>query len=231
MAVKANFLSLPAELRNQIYHLYFRVGGYAYDVDSDCLKTAANNRPIDLALLYTCRTVANEAIRLPLLLNSIKFTTLYRRDLNSLAGCFSMMRAELALEYPNFRSHLDNALWIREFDIEEGERRYEDLREDRAYRAWSYSRKYNGNSMALAAKVWLKNQMEDTFCVSAGAFLRESEFWEDHNRTNFRSPCNNTRDYIGFSNLPRHIDRDWKKLSRSFWGVERFFFARFEAAG
>jgi len=105
------------------------------------------------------------------------------------------MRAELALEYPNFSSHFDNALWIREFDIEEGERRFEDLREDRAYRAWSYSRKYNGNCMAIAAKVWLKNQMEDTFCVSAEAFLRESEFWEDHNRTNFRLPRNNTRLY------------------------------------
>ncbi|KAI1069037.1 hypothetical protein LB507_006057 [Fusarium sp. FIESC RH6] len=246
MAVEANFLSLPAELRNQIYHLYFRVGGYTYDADSDCLKTTADNRPIDLALLYTCRTVANEAIHFPLFLNSIKFTTLYRRDLNNLAGCFNMvsglyhhlqadfllqlahvltpeMRAELALEYPNFSSHLDNALWIREFDIEAGERRFDDLPEDRAYRAWSYSRKYNGNSMAIAEKVCLKNQMEDTFCISAEAFLRESEFWGDHNGTNFRPPCENLRDYIGFSNLPRHVDRDWKDLSRSFWRVERFF--------
>ncbi|KAH7183540.1 uncharacterized protein B0J16DRAFT_401979 [Fusarium flagelliforme] len=224
MAVKANFLSLPAELRDQIYHLYFRVGGYAYDADSDCLKTAADNRPIDLALLYTCRTIANEAIHLPLLLNSIKFTTLYRRDLNNLAGCFSMvsglyhhlqadfvlqpahvltpeMRAELALEHPNFSSHLDNALLVREHDIEEGQRRYESHREDTAHELWLYGREYNGNSIAMAAKVSLKNQMEDALCVSAEAFLRESTFWEDLMQTS----------------------RYWKELSRSFWRVEGLF--------
>src|SRR5690349_10755975 len=91
MAVKANFLGLPVELREQVYRYYFRVGGYAYDADSDCLKTVVDNRPIDLALLYTCRTVANEARHLPLSLNAIKFTTLYRRDLNKLAGCFNFV--------------------------------------------------------------------------------------------------------------------------------------------
>ena len=92
MAVKANLLSIPAEVREQILHHYFRVdGGYIYDGDSDCLKTAVGNHPIDLALLYTCRTVANEARHLPLSLNAIKFITLHRHDLNKLAGCFNYL--------------------------------------------------------------------------------------------------------------------------------------------
>ncbi|RGP75364.1 hypothetical protein FLONG3_5754 [Fusarium longipes] len=91
MAKKADLVSLPAEVREQILFYYFRVdGGYAYDADSDKLKTA-DNRPIDLSLLYTCRLIAAEARHLPLSLNAIKFTTLYRRDLSSLAGCFNLV--------------------------------------------------------------------------------------------------------------------------------------------
>lgn len=61
MVAKANLLSLPLELREQMLYHYFKVdGGYVYDAESDTLKTAGN-RPIDLNLLYTCRTIAREA--------------------------------------------------------------------------------------------------------------------------------------------------------------------------
>jgi hypothetical protein len=219
-----------------------RTGDVVYDTDEkkqDCFKNALWSETSDEAPpeipFPSLETVRKE-----------KFTTLYRRDLNNLAGCFSMvsglyhhlqadfvlqlahvltpeMRAELALEYPNFSSHLDNALFVREHDIEEGQRRYESHREAIAYELWLDGREYNGNSIAMAAKVSLKNQMEDTLCVSAEAFLRESTFWEDLIHTSRYRLCGNTSDYIGFSNLPRHIDRYWKELSRGFWRVEGLF--------
>ncbi|QGI94665.1 hypothetical protein CEK26_007734 [Fusarium fujikuroi] len=57
---KATFLGLPLELRQQIYHEYFKVdGGYVHDSDSDKL-TQADHQPISLSLRYACRSVAEE---------------------------------------------------------------------------------------------------------------------------------------------------------------------------
>ncbi|SPJ73887.1 uncharacterized protein FTOL_03617 [Fusarium torulosum] len=122
---KANLLNLPLELRQQIFHDYFKVeGGYVYDAKSDSLKTA-DNRPIELSLMSTCRSIANDTRHLPLTINTVKFSTLYREDWRSLAGCFNLvtsyyyilqsdfvihlarfmtadMLAQLALKYPKF---------------------------------------------------------------------------------------------------------------------------------
>jgi hypothetical protein len=65
---KAAFLDLPLELRQQIYHDYFKVdGGYVYDGDSDKL-VQANGQPINISLRYTCRSVAAETKPFPLVL-------------------------------------------------------------------------------------------------------------------------------------------------------------------
>ncbi|KAJ4253396.1 hypothetical protein NW762_010553 [Fusarium torreyae] len=91
MAVTVNILNLPVELREQIFQHYFKVdGGYIYNAESDKLLNA-DNSPVNLSLMYTCRSVAKETKNLPLAVNTIKFSTLYREDLRSLAGCFNLV--------------------------------------------------------------------------------------------------------------------------------------------
>ncbi|KAG5656058.1 hypothetical protein KAF25_001628 [Fusarium avenaceum] len=126
---KTYLLNLPLELRLQIFHAYFKVeGGYVYDAESDSLKTA-DNRPVELSLMSTCRSIANETRHLPLSINTIRFSTLYREEWRRLAGCFNMVKsyfrillsdfvlhiahlmtadmlAQLALQYPKFESRL-----------------------------------------------------------------------------------------------------------------------------
>ncbi|KAF9767785.1 hypothetical protein IL306_015005 [Fusarium sp. DS 682] len=132
MPTNLNFIDFPLELRLQIYRDYFKVdGGYVYDVKSDKLKTA-RNEPIDLSLIYACRSIANETKNLPLSLNTVTFSTLYREDWRSLAGCFNViatyyyhlesdfvlhlaefitsdMYSRLASKYPNFARQIEPA--------------------------------------------------------------------------------------------------------------------------
>ncbi|KAM0211890.1 hypothetical protein ACHAQI_005043 [Fusarium lateritium] len=103
---KANLLSLPLELRQQIFHDYFKVeGGYVYDAKSDSLKTA-DNRPIELSLISTCRSIANDTRHLPLSINTVKFFTLYREDWRSLAGCFNLVTSYIYVLQSDFVIHL-----------------------------------------------------------------------------------------------------------------------------
>ncbi|KAM0548399.1 hypothetical protein ACHAPJ_009883 [Fusarium lateritium] len=91
MNIAANFVSLPFELREKIYHDYFKAdGGYVYNAESDKLTTA-DNSPIELSLMYTCRSIANDTKYMPLAVNTIKFSTLYREDWRGLAGCFNFV--------------------------------------------------------------------------------------------------------------------------------------------
>ncbi|KAM0237404.1 hypothetical protein ACHAP5_009034 [Fusarium lateritium] len=77
---KASLLGLPQELRDKIYHDYFMVdGGYVYDGESDKL-VQADGQPIDLSLRQSCHAIADETRDLPMSLNSIEFSTVYRKD-------------------------------------------------------------------------------------------------------------------------------------------------------
>ncbi|KAM0232300.1 hypothetical protein ACHAP5_010759 [Fusarium lateritium] len=138
---KANLISLPLELRQQIFQDYFKVeGGYVYDAKSDSLKTA-DNRSIELSLIATCRSIANDTRHLPLSINTVKFSTLYRDDWRSLAGCFNLVASyhyllqsdfvihlarfmtpdifsQLAFRYPKFESQLRLNMSEHEADIE-----------------------------------------------------------------------------------------------------------------
>ncbi|RKL27425.1 hypothetical protein BFJ72_g13126 [Fusarium proliferatum] len=131
MSTKRCFLRLPSELRLHIYRDYFKLdGGYVYDAKSDKLKTS-DGQPIDFSLMFTCRTIANESSHLPLSLNSVTFSTLYREDWRSLAGCFNVvatyyrhleadlvlhlaefmtpdMYGQFALKYPDFANQLED---------------------------------------------------------------------------------------------------------------------------
>ncbi|KAF5661208.1 hypothetical protein FCIRC_11912 [Fusarium circinatum] len=109
MSTKRCFLSVPSELRLHIYRAYFQLdGGYVYDVKSEKLKTS-DGQPIDFSLMFTCRTIANEARHLPLSVNTVTFSTLYREDWRSLAGCFNVvatyyrhLEADLVLHLAEF---------------------------------------------------------------------------------------------------------------------------------
>ncbi|KAG4255990.1 hypothetical protein FPRO03_04938 [Fusarium proliferatum] len=80
---RVSFLDLPLELRQQVYHEYFRVDG-----DSDKLAQA-DRQPISISLRYACRSVAEETKSFPFKLNSITFWTLYRKDLQHQAAIHS----------------------------------------------------------------------------------------------------------------------------------------------
>lgn len=77
---RASFLGLPLEMRQQIYLEYFTVeGGYIYDAETDKIAQASRC-PIDLSLRYACRTIAQETYHYPFTLNTVAFSTAYRRD-------------------------------------------------------------------------------------------------------------------------------------------------------
>ncbi|KAH8672226.1 hypothetical protein BGZ61DRAFT_555897 [Ilyonectria robusta] len=107
---RTNFTTLPFELQMHIFHDYFKVdGGYAFNGDSEKLTTA-NGKPIDLALMYTCRSIATQTKGMPLSLNTIHFSTVYRRDWTPLAGCFNFVTVLYPLlvadMFPDFASEL-----------------------------------------------------------------------------------------------------------------------------
>ncbi|CEI38511.1 hypothetical protein FVEN_g12539 [Fusarium venenatum] len=130
MATERRITDLPLEIRQQIFREYFKVqGGYVYNSQSDKLRNA-DDTLIDLSLICTCRSIANDCKHLPLAVNTIHFSTLYREDWRSLAGCFNLvaayyyvlqqdivlhlahlitpeMHAQLENKFPGFRSKLD----------------------------------------------------------------------------------------------------------------------------
>ncbi|KAM0242863.1 hypothetical protein ACHAP5_007197 [Fusarium lateritium] len=130
MSNKCYITNLPLEIRQQIFVDCFNVqGGYIYDGKVDKLRNA-DNTPIDIALVYTCRSIANDCKHLPLAVNTVHFSTIYREDWRSLAGCFNLaatyynlleqdlvlhlahlvtpeMHAQLEKRFPTFRSKLE----------------------------------------------------------------------------------------------------------------------------
>ncbi|GKU05385.1 hypothetical protein FLAG1_01130 [Fusarium langsethiae] len=152
MATKRRITDLPLEIRQQIFREYFKVqGGYVYNDQSDKLRNA-DDTPIDLSLSYACRSIAKDCKRLPLAVNTIHFSTLYREDWRSLAGCFNIvatyyyvlqqdivlhlahlitpeMHVQLGKKFPNFRSKLEaeRAFHFRVWDTSDRIRSDQDL--------------------------------------------------------------------------------------------------------
>ncbi|KAJ4317394.1 hypothetical protein N0V84_007371 [Fusarium piperis] len=128
----ANIFTLPYELRYEIYRHYFTLeGGYAFQSKPGKLATV-DGRPIDLALIYTCRLMAEETKDLPLRLNTISFSTVYQPEWSVWAGRFhyqldlqasirsdlllskvrevtSDMYSQIALKFPRFLPMLKDA--------------------------------------------------------------------------------------------------------------------------
>ncbi|KAA8619118.1 hypothetical protein PtrSN002B_011874 [Pyrenophora tritici-repentis] len=76
MSEQVSFFTLSRELRDMIYKFYLigDGGGYSLNQQSGKLVTAEGHL-INLALAYTCKTVASEMRNLPLQLNAIHITT------------------------------------------------------------------------------------------------------------------------------------------------------------
>lgn len=129
---RTNLTTLPFELQAQIFRHYFKAdGGYVFNGDSEKLTTA-NGNPIDLALMSTCRSIAKHTKDMPLSINTVHFSTVYRRDWMPFAGCFNFvstfyrlleedmlrclarfmtpeMYSQLALKFPTFVSQIQQA--------------------------------------------------------------------------------------------------------------------------
>lgn len=79
MAPDCAFFKLPRELRDIIYVFYVNEDGYLFNFGSCKLRTT-RNAPIDLALTYSCRQVAEEMKGLALETNVITFSTIYSEE-------------------------------------------------------------------------------------------------------------------------------------------------------
>ncbi|KAF5552949.1 hypothetical protein FPHYL_8859 [Fusarium phyllophilum] len=98
--------SLPSEIRQQIFRECLQVdGGYVYDVQTDKL-TNADGTAIDLSLLYTCRSIANDTRAMPLAVNTIRFSTIFRQEWCNLAGCFTLAATTHYVLEQDFVFHL-----------------------------------------------------------------------------------------------------------------------------
>lgn len=80
LAARSRLLALPRELRDRAYGYYFfDKDGYTYDYDTGRLTTSTPNmNRIELDLRFTCYQIAFETRGLPLQLNTIHFSTVYR---------------------------------------------------------------------------------------------------------------------------------------------------------
>lgn len=75
---RASLLGLPLELRDQIYYYYFKAdGGYVSDGDK---LLQASGQTVQISLILACRSIASETRHLPITLNPITFSTVYRPD-------------------------------------------------------------------------------------------------------------------------------------------------------
>ncbi|KAK2694865.1 hypothetical protein QWA68_005608 [Fusarium oxysporum] len=112
------FLSLPPELRHMIYKYYYTTtDGYFLQPISRKLA-AANGKPLDLALMYTCRFIAHETRDLPLLYNDISISTIYDPELRPWAGRFdyllyAQLQQQVKLVLLLGNRFLTEQIWVR----------------------------------------------------------------------------------------------------------------------
>ncbi|EEU42371.1 uncharacterized protein NECHADRAFT_79869 [Fusarium vanettenii 77-13-4] len=128
----ASIFTLPYELRYEIYQHYFTLDdGYTFQAGPGKLATS-DGRPLDLALMYTCRLIAKEAKDLPLRFNTVSFSTVHHPEWSAWAGRFHYqldlqlslqsnllmrmahhltpdMRSQIALKFPRFMPMLARA--------------------------------------------------------------------------------------------------------------------------
>lgn len=97
MPLKLSFLDLPFEIRNAIYLHYVTVErGYVFNFDTGKLVALGSDgkmKPIDHALKFTCKTVAEEMMGLDFQVNPVNFFTSYSDQWRVNAARFHNMQA------------------------------------------------------------------------------------------------------------------------------------------
>ncbi|VBB84198.1 Putative protein of unknown function [Podospora comata] len=98
--VRSHLLHIPGELRNYIYKEYLGASHedgdeYIYDLEANKLRTA-DNKPIDIRLMYTCKliAIAQEMYGHPLRLFTVTSTTLYSKTLRTRAARWAYFNAQ-----------------------------------------------------------------------------------------------------------------------------------------
>ena len=119
------FLNLPREVRDAIYHHYvFEADGYHLDYASGKLRRPGD-RPIDLALMYTCRAVALDIRHLALSSNVLHFSTIGSDKERSQADRFDLYFREVneyksevlrSLSEPRFHGYMTPELLAKVAD-------------------------------------------------------------------------------------------------------------------
>ena len=85
---QSRLLSLPRELRDEVYFYYFQeIDGYAHCFETNQLR-CSNGDAIDLSLMRTCRMVAEETCALPLRANQAVFRPYHQETTTSDDGDF-----------------------------------------------------------------------------------------------------------------------------------------------
>ncbi|KAJ4002817.1 hypothetical protein NW752_009471 [Fusarium irregulare] len=204
MSAKRLITDLPTELRQKIFAEYFKVqGGYAYDVESDKLRNAADSTLIDLALMYTCRSIANDCKQLPLTVNTVHFSTVYLEDWRNLAACFNAAATYYRVLQENILLHLARLITPEMYQqIEEEfptfQSKFEETRREHI-RFW-----HNGEDPHPAIALPDTKASDDVQYPSCG-FVKE--FFEE----NISRPCESPLAYRGFA----YIDQNRWKYRRS----------------
>ena len=91
MASQAHILALPSELRVLIYqHYLYEKDGYSLNHETQNL-TRIENQPIDLALMYTCKLIAQEMKGLAFNLNLITLSTFYSDSMSARIGKYEKL--------------------------------------------------------------------------------------------------------------------------------------------
>lgn len=97
MSSRLSFLDLPFEIRNAVYLHYVTVEkGYVFNFDTGKLAALGSDgkmKPIDHALMFTCKTVAEEMMGLGFQVNSLIFSTGYSDQWRVNAARFHNMQA------------------------------------------------------------------------------------------------------------------------------------------
>lgn len=97
MPPKLSFLDLPPEIRNTIYRHYVTIEkGYVFNFETGRLAALGSDgemKPIELALKFTCKTVAEEMVGLDFQVNTINFSTGYSDRWRVNAGQFHHLQA------------------------------------------------------------------------------------------------------------------------------------------
>ncbi|KAK4671402.1 hypothetical protein QC764_600595 [Podospora pseudoanserina] len=98
--VRSHLLDIPGELRNYIYNEYLGAGPedgdeYIYGFEANKLRTA-DNKPIDLRLMHTCKliAIAQEMYGHLLRLFTVTSTTLYSETLRTRAARWAYFNAQ-----------------------------------------------------------------------------------------------------------------------------------------